>query len=103
MLTLSTSFGHEARPEFIPSACCSYETSEYSPTPDCKPLEPKSVKHINGYYAIIDRANAEVLMKIPESEATPSNDGRYWICLKADGSIRNIKDKLCFFAPPEGN
>lgn len=54
---------------------------------DCFEVEPVRVT-ANGYLIM---ATGEL---VPESEAMPSPDGKYWRCKRPDGTRR------CFFAPP---
>lgn len=56
---------------------------------DCQIV--KDVKAKAGGYSL---PSGEI---VPYSEATPSPDGAYWRCHRADGSRR------CFFAPPPGS
>lgn len=54
---------------------------------DCFMVEPVRVT-ANGYLIL---ATGEL---VPEREAQPSPDGKFWRCKRPDGSRR------CFFAPP---
>ena len=54
---------------------------------DCFMVEPVRVT-ANGYLIM---ATGEI---VPEREAQPSPDGKFWRCKRPDGSLR------CFFAPP---
>lgn len=56
---------------------------------DCFEIPPADIKETPSGYLIL--TNKEV---VPCSEATPSEDGRFWRCKKPNGERR------CFFAPP---
>lgn len=43
------------------------------------------------------RERIKLNMSVPYSDAQPSPDGAYWVCLRAD------KSRRCFFAPPPGS
>ena len=70
---------------------------------DCALMAPDAVKLTTSGYAVHgigtiaagDWARYERYDElVPEAEAQPSPDGRYWRCKRPDGSRR------CFFAPP---
>lgn len=66
---------------------------------DCFEIPPDQVTLQGNRYVIMRGGIAsadplEVLETIPESEALPAPDGKFWRCKRPDGSRR------CFFAPP---
>jgi hypothetical protein len=66
---------------------------------DCDRLEPDQVQPTPGGF-ILRSFNNEL---VPYSQATPSEDGKYWRCHgtifnHVDGS-RSGGERLCFFAP----
>lgn len=59
---------------------------------DCFPIKPDRIKQTPAGFVLLDYENELV----PYSEATPSEDKRFWRCQKWD------KTRRCFFAPYGG-
>jgi hypothetical protein len=64
---------------------------------DCQPIADQTVKPVAGGFRLTLAPGDHHIFDIPQSQAKPSPDGHYHVCLYPN------EDRVqCFFAPPPG-